>query len=148
MKEVVDLLPYEAPFKFVDKLTVLTDNTVEGTYFFDEKSDFYQGHFKGNPITPGVLLTECMAQIGLVSLGIHLLLAQDEHALKTENLTVAFTEARVQFLKPVLPNTNVQVKSERLFWRLGKLKCLVYMYDEVEDLVAKGELSGMIRFNK
>ena len=45
----------------------------EGFYTFKEDEYFYQGHFKDNPITPGVILTEVMAQIGVVCLGIYLL---------------------------------------------------------------------------
>ena len=70
---ILDRLPYSEPFLFVDKLVQVDDDGVEGLYTFKEDAGFYTGHFKNNPVTPGVLLTECCAQIGLVSLGIHLL---------------------------------------------------------------------------
>ena len=66
-------MPYQAPFLFVDELISLSEHGVEGFYTFKKDEYFYQGHFKNNPITPGVILTEVMAQIGVVCLGIYLL---------------------------------------------------------------------------
>ena len=71
--EIISKLPYSKPFLFVDEIISIDENGVEGTYTFDENLDFYKGHFKDNPVTPGVILTEVMAQIGVVCLGIFLL---------------------------------------------------------------------------
>ena len=70
---IIKLLPYQAPFLFVEELTYISENGVKGYHTFKNDDYFYQGHFKDNPITPGVILTEVMAQIGLVCLGIYLL---------------------------------------------------------------------------
>ena len=72
-EQIISRLPYSKPFLFVDELLNIDENRVEGIYTFDENLDFYKGHFKDNPVTPGVILTEVMAQIGLVCLGIFLL---------------------------------------------------------------------------
>ena len=56
----------------MEELTSITERGVEGFYTFKEEEFFYIGHFKDNPITPGVILTEVMAQIGVVCLGIYL----------------------------------------------------------------------------
>jgi 3-hydroxyacyl-[acyl-carrier-protein] dehydratase len=72
-QEIISKLPYSKPFLFVDELLQINENGVEGTYTFDGNLDFYKGHFKDYPVTPGVILTETMAQIGLVCLGIFLL---------------------------------------------------------------------------
>ena len=69
-QEIIALLPYQEPFLFVDELTTISSEGVTGNYTFKKDAYFYKGHFKNNPITPGVILTECMAQIGLVCLGI------------------------------------------------------------------------------
>ena len=71
--EIISQLPYSEPFLFVDEITSITENGAVGNYSFDENSYFYKGHFKDNPVTPGVILTEVMAQIGVVCLGIYLL---------------------------------------------------------------------------
>ena len=71
--EIISLLPYEDPFLFVSNIDDINENGVTGHYTFSESSDFYKGHFKHRPITPGVILTETMAQIGLVAFGIYLM---------------------------------------------------------------------------
>ena len=53
---IIDQLPYKSPFLFVDTLERIDDMGVEGCFTFREELDFYKGHFKGNPITPGVIL--------------------------------------------------------------------------------------------
>ena len=138
-QEILDKLPYSKPFLFVDELLHVDENGISGTYTFKEDLDFYKGHFKDNPVTPGVILTETMAQIGMVCLGIYLL----GNDLK-KNTVVAFTSADMQFLKPVYPNEKVTVTSQKLFFRFGKLKCEVVMKNEAGQEVCKGILAGMI----
>jgi len=139
LNDIIAQLPYTKPFLFVDELLHVDENSISGTYTFKEDLDFYQGHFKGNPVTPGVILTETMAQIGMVSLGIYLL----GNELKKDTV-VAFTSADVQFLKPVYPNEKVTVTSQKIFFRFGKLKCDVVMKNEAGQEVCKGILAGMI----
>ena len=103
-KEIISRLPYSAPFLFVDELEVIDENGITGNYTFKPTEFFYQGHFKNLPITPGVILTETMAQIGLVCLGIYLL--KDE-LNGTEKTVMAFTSMEVEFLIPVLPGEKI-----------------------------------------
>ncbi|MBT8319592.1 MAG: hydroxymyristoyl-ACP dehydratase, partial [Gramella sp.] len=63
MQKILDQLPYSKPFLFVDEILEVNDNSISGTFTFSKDLDFYRGHFSGNPVTPGVILTECMAQI-------------------------------------------------------------------------------------
>lgn len=143
-KEIIALLPYQFPFLFVDDIISVDENAITGTYIFDPDLPFYQGHFKNNPITPGVILTETMAQIGLVSLGIFIMNSTNE--LKGQRgVQVAFTSADVHFYKPVLPEEKVTVKSVKDYFRFNKLKCNVEMYNENEELVCRGRLAGMIK---
>ena len=69
---IIQLLPYKPPFLFVEELSHISENGSEGYYTFKNDEFFYQGHFKDRPITPGVILIEVMAQIGVVCLGIYL----------------------------------------------------------------------------
>ncbi|MDH5826402.1 3-hydroxyacyl-ACP dehydratase FabZ family protein [Sphingobacterium faecium] len=139
LKDIRAQLPYSKPFLFVDELLHVDENGIVGTYTFAENLEFYKGHFKDNPITPGVILTETMAQIGLVSLGIFLL--QNE---PTEEAVIVFTSADMQFLKPVYPKEKVTVTSRKIFFRFGKLKCDVVMKNETGQEVCKGILAGII----
>ena len=136
-EEIIAKLPYSKPFLFVDELVVVNENGVEGSYTFDANLDFYKGHFKNNPITPGVILTETMAQIGLVCLGIYL-----NEGKEIQN--IGFTSSEVEFLKPVYPNEKVTVISEKIYYRFGKLKCKVKMLNEKREEVCSGTLAGMI----
>lgn len=139
LKDIIAKLPYSSPFLFVDELLHANENSIRGTYTFNQDLDFYKGHFKNNPVTPGVILTETMAQIGMVCLGIYLL----GDTFNT-NTVIAFTSADMQFLKPVYPNEKVTVTSQKTFFRFGKLKCDVVMKNEAGQEVCKGILAGMI----
>ncbi|MEN9908751.1 MAG: hypothetical protein RLZZ540_1900 [Bacteroidota bacterium] len=138
-KNILSKLPYSKPFLFVDEIIRIDENGVEGCYTFDENLDFYKGHFKDNPITPGVILTEVMAQIGVVCLGMFLL----NDVIKKDN-SIALTSTNIEFLKAVLPNEKVTVISEKIYFRFGKLKCKLMMKNEKEEVVCKGEIAGMI----
>jgi 3-hydroxyacyl-[acyl-carrier-protein] dehydratase len=139
LTSIIAQLPYSKPFLFVDELLHADENGVSGTFTFNEDLAFYKGHFKDNPVTPGVILTETMAQIGMVCLGIYLL--GDKFNKET---VIAFTSADMQFLKPVYPNEKVTVTSQKSFFRFGKLKCDVIMTNEAGQEVCKGILAGMI----
>lgn len=136
--EILAKLPYSKPFLFVDGISNIDENRVEGQFTFNENLDFYNGHFKGFPVTPGVILTETMAQIGLVCLGIYLL-GSDENEAK-----FAMSSTEIEFLKPVYPNETVVVRSEKIYFRFGKLKCKVSMTNENNEEVCSGTISGMI----
>ena len=138
-QEILSKLPYSKPFLFVDEITSINENGVEGTYFFDEGLEFYKGHFKDNPVTPGVILTETMAQIGVVCLGIYLL---DDSF--NSNSVIALTSSEIEYLKPVYPNEKVRVISEKIYFRFNKLKCKVSMFNEANGEVCRGTIAGMI----
>ncbi|MBU0941914.1 MAG: beta-hydroxyacyl-ACP dehydratase [Bacteroidetes bacterium] len=137
--EIISKLPYSKPFLFVDEITKVNENGVEGNFTFDPTLDFYGGHFKNNPITPGVILTEVMAQIGVVSLGIYLL-----NNTINSSITIALTSSSIDFLKPVFPSEKVTVISEKIYFRFNKLKCKVEMKNEEGQIVCKGEIAGMM----
>lgn len=137
--DILSKLPYSKPFLFVDKIIEINEDRVVGEYTFDENLDFYKGHFKDNPVTPGVILTEVMAQIGLVCLGIYLL---NENI--NSNASIGLTSTNIEFLKAVFPNEKVTVISEKIYFRFGKLKCKVQMKNEKDEIVCTGEIAGMI----
>jgi 3-hydroxyacyl-[acyl-carrier-protein] dehydratase len=138
-EEIIAKLPYSEPFLFVDELISINENGAVGTFTFDENLDFYKGHFKEKPVTPGVILTEVMAQIGLVCLGIYLL-----NNKFSKNTSIALTSTSIDFLKPVFPAEKVTVISEKMYFRFGKLKCKVTMKNEKEEVVCRGEIAGII----
>ncbi|MFS4491812.1 3-hydroxyacyl-ACP dehydratase FabZ family protein [Maribacter sp. 2308TA10-17] len=142
-QEIIHKLPYTKPFLFVDELLHIDENGAEGSYTFDADSDFYKGHFKDNPVTPGVILTECCAQIGVVALGIYLL--NSEEVAMGENVQIGLSSSEMEFLAPVFPNEKVVVTSEKEYFRFHKLKCKVKMHNSEGKLVCKGTVSGMLK---
>lgn len=141
-KQIIRLLPYKEPFLFVDGLTVISNEGITGHYTFKENEFFYKGHFKNNPITPGVILTETMAQIGVVCLGIYLM---NDQVLEKLHPQIALTSSQIDFFLPVFPYEKVTVISEKEVFRFNKLKCKVKMLNEKNELVCRGQISGMIK---
>ncbi|HRI24148.1 MAG TPA: hydroxymyristoyl-ACP dehydratase [Ferruginibacter sp.] len=144
-KEIVKLLPFSPPFLFVDELTEVDENGVKGNYTYRNDEYFYKGHFKDFPVTPGVILTETMAQIGVICLGIYLF--RDE-LMKSGKPLVALTSTDVEFLAPVEQGEKVTVTSQKEYFRFNKLKCRVEMINEVGKLVCRGSIAGMIIYNR
>jgi 3-hydroxyacyl-[acyl-carrier-protein] dehydratase len=140
-EKIISYLPYTAPFLFVDSLEAVTENGARGRYTFPADSFFYQGHFKDYPVTPGVILTETMAQIGVVCLGIFLL----GDKLEGADVKIALTSQAVDFYVPVYPGETVTVISEKIYFRFGKLKCQVEMRNQKNELVCQGTIAGMMK---
>ncbi len=140
-KEIIKSLPYQQPFLFVDTLDTISENGITGSYTFKEDEYFYKGHFKENPVTPGVILTEVMAQIGVVCLGIYLI--KNEFSV-TNYPNIALTSNEIDFFLPVYPKEKVTVVSEKVYFRFNKLKCKVKLLNEKNELVCRGTISGMI----
>jgi 3-hydroxyacyl-[acyl-carrier-protein] dehydratase len=146
-KYILDHLPNKSFFRFVDDISSIDENGVTGEYTLREDAFFYEDHFIGNPVTPGVILTEIMAQIGLQSLAIYLLLDESKGMNKDDGTTLfpLLTATDISFYKIVLPGQKMTVISKKEFFRFGKLKCYVEMIDENKNLVAKGMIAGMIK---
>lgn len=139
IENIIKKLPYAKPFLFVDTIESITEHAVVGTFRYDESLDFYKGHLVNFPITPGVILIETMAQIGLVCLGIYLLKEQ-----VTSETKVMMSNASIDFLKPVFPNEKVTVYSELQYFRFRKIKCKVRMENEKAEIVCQGFIEGFV----
>ncbi len=143
-EHILELLPYKSSFRFVDELSSLDETGVTGYYTTKKESFFYKDHFPGNPVTPGVIITEIMAQIGLVVLGIFL----QQQLEEGDDFSGSFpllTSADVEFFKMVLPGEKLTVISKKQYFRFGKLKCYIEMMDQSNELVARGILAGMLK---
>lgn len=141
-KQIIEKLPYAAPFAFVSTLDEINENGAQGTYVLKKDEYFYQGHFPNNPVTPGVIILEIMAQIGLVCLGVFL---ESSKSNNSDNFVPLFSSTNVDFLKPAFPGDTLQVKSEKIYYRFGKLKCAITCTNlTTGEQVCKGEFSGMM----
>ena len=140
--EVLELLPQQEPFRFVDEILAVDEDGIEARYTFRPEHDFYRGHFPGQPITPGVILLECLAQVGVVALGIYLVALSQGREAVTRTLAL-FTDADVEFSGLVNPGDRVIVRANKKFYRRGKIRSEAEMTLEDGTIVLSGTISGM-----
>lgn len=142
MQELLEYIPQQAPFRFIDEITFVNESKIEALYTFKKDLSFYAGHFPGNPVTPGVILLETMAQAGVVAFGIYLL-SLEHSKEEIKHWLTFFTDAEVEFFRPVYPGETVTIKAEKVFWRRMKLKSKVILLNQNGDMVASSSLSGI-----
>jgi len=145
--DILNYLPYKSSFLFVDNILSLDSDGVTGEYTLKSDSFFYEDHFVNNPVTPGVIITEIMAQIGLVVLGIYLIIneRQETEIDMSQDSFPLLTATEVSFFKMVLPGEKVTVSSKKQYFRFGKLKSVIEMHNEASELIAKGVFSGVVK---
>jgi 3-hydroxyacyl-[acyl-carrier-protein] dehydratase len=115
---VLAAVPHRPPFRFIDEIVEIDREHIVAAYRFLPDADFYRGHFPGNPITPGVLLVEAMAQAGVVAHGIYLVGGES-------TVVTLFTEATVEFTGIVRPGQRVLVRGRKLVFRRNLLRSAV-----------------------
>ncbi len=102
--EVLKWLPHRDPFLLIDRATDFHDKqSLIGHYELSEDASWFQGHFPGNPVMPGVLLIESMAQTGA-------LLAAKSWRIYPENSTIVFsTVSKAKFRFLVKPGDSLEM---------------------------------------
>jgi 3-hydroxyacyl-[acyl-carrier-protein] dehydratase len=141
-EEVLAMVPQQEPFRFIDKIIEIDEKHIVSQYRFRPEADFYRGHFPGNPVTPGVILLETMAQSGVVALGIYVAvntLGMDE----TKKLLTFFTDANVEFSGIVRPGDRVTTTAKVIFFRRKKMRSEAEIRLDDGTLVCSGTISGM-----
>jgi 3-hydroxyacyl-[acyl-carrier-protein] dehydratase len=140
--QVLALVPQQPPFRFIDEILELDDAHIVSRTHYDPSSDFYRGHFPGNPVTPGVILVETMAQTGVVALGLYLL-AKEVGLAALPRLVTLFTDFQAEFSGMVSPGETVTVHAEKLYFRRRKIRSQVEMRRQDGSVVCAGTCSGM-----
>lgn len=141
-QHILEAVPQQEPFRFIDEILDLSEDHIVAAVRFSPEADFYRGHFPGNPVTPGVILVEAMAQAGVVALGLYIL-AQRSSLTDARKLLSVFTSADVEFRKMVRPGERVLVTGRKQFYRHRKLQVATEMRFEDGTLVSSGVLTGM-----
>jgi 3-hydroxyacyl-[acyl-carrier-protein] dehydratase len=139
--EVLPLIPQQEPFRFVDEVVELGAERVVGTYRWRPEADFYRGHFPGNPVTPGVLLVECMAQCTIVPLAIYYF--HHDYEAEAEKFQTLFTDATIEFSGLVRPGDAVRTEAQLIFYRRRKVRVRAEMKRSDGTLICSGELAGL-----
>lgn len=138
INEIMEVLPHRYPFLLVDKIEAMElEKKIVGIKNVSINEPFFQGHFPGHPIMPGVLIVEAMAQVGGI-------LAFKSEPDKTDGSVVYFMGIdNARFRKPVLPGHQLRlelevIKRRRAIWRF---KGEAYVG---EELVAEAEILATV----
>src|SRR5512147_3180103 len=106
ISQVMALLPHRYPFLLIDRILEMeTGKKIVGLKNVTINEPFFQGHFPGHPIMPGVLLIEAMAQVG----GVMALKSEPEPARK---VIYFMSIDKAKFRKPVVPGDQVRFELE------------------------------------
>jgi UDP-3-O-[3-hydroxymyristoyl] N-acetylglucosamine deacetylase / 3-hydroxyacyl-[acyl-carrier-protein] dehydratase len=131
--EVMQILPHRFPFLMVDRIISFeTENKCVGVKTVTINEPFFQGHFPGHPVMPGVMQVEAMAQVASILLF--------KLSKTTSRIGYFMSADGVKFRKPVLPGDTIFIHAELTKSRgerLAKAKCHCVVNDTV---VSEGEL--------
>lgn len=105
MSPVTDLIPHRPPFLFVDEILSQSSEALIAQRTWRAEEAFYQGHYPGAPITPGVLLCESVFQTGAL-----LLASKFAGAGKPEGVPLLAKVEKVRFRSPVYPGATTTIE--------------------------------------
>jgi UDP-3-O-[3-hydroxymyristoyl] N-acetylglucosamine deacetylase/3-hydroxyacyl-[acyl-carrier-protein] dehydratase len=134
--QIMKIIPHRYPFLMVDRITKIEGNFIVGVKNVSINEPFFQGHFPGHPIMPGVLQLEAMAQVA----GILML----RRAESMGQLAYFMAADDVRWRKPVLPGDVlfIEIELTKIRGNLGKAKGVCKVRDEV---VSEAEITFMLR---
>ena len=136
LKEIMDTLPHRYPMLLVDRvLEMEIGKSIVAIKNVTINEAFFQGHFPGNPVMPGVLIVEGMAQAG----GVLAMKTKEGEAVNTYFMSID----KVKFRKPVVPGDQLRYEVEVI--QLRKTACRFKGRAFVgDDLAAEAEFMAMI----
>jgi 3-hydroxyacyl-[acyl-carrier-protein] dehydratase len=137
--EIHDLLPHRYPFALVDKIIdFVPGEQAVGIKNVTFNEDFFQGHFPGYPLMPGVLIVEAMAQVG----GIVLTHLPEYTSLpaETRGLFVFMGIDGVRFRRQVVPGDQLVMTAQLLSFKRGRIATMKARAEVDGKVAADGEL--------
>lgn len=140
-EDIIKILPHRYPFLLVDKVIEMEmGKRVVGIKNVTANEPFFEGHFPGNPIMPGVLIIEAMAQVG----GVLARLSVPDVMEREDMGEIFFVSMdKVKFRKPVVPGDQIRFENEalRTGGRIWKMAGKAFVDGE---LVAEANLVAVI----
>ena len=135
--DIKKLIPHRKPFLFIEECKVIQKGIIgESFRTFDKNEYFFEGHFPDNPIVPGVVIVEAMAQTAGVVVS--------ESLMNNKDQSVLFMSInKAKFRKPVLPNYKIKFYVQMINNVKNVYKFTGKAYHK-ETLVAESEFSAMI----
>ena len=139
--EIAKILPHRYPFLLVDRITELEPNKkVVGIKNVTINEPFFEGHFPNNPIMPGVLIIEAMAQVGGILARVSL---AENKAQEFGDLPFFMAIDKVRFRRPVIPGDQIVFEITPL--RTGtKVWKVTGKASVADNLVAEAELVARV----
>jgi 3-hydroxyacyl-[acyl-carrier-protein] dehydratase len=137
IEDIKKLIPHRKPFLFIEELRVIEKGKIgESFRTFEETEYFFEGHFPNNPIVPGVVIVEAMAQTAGVVVS--------ENLINSDDQSVLFMSInKAKFRKPVLPNYKIKFYVELINNVKNVYKFMGRAFHN-DTLVAESEFSAMI----
>lgn len=137
IEEIKKLIPHRRPFIFIEECKIIKKGKIgESFRIFEETEYFFEGHFPDNPIVPGVVIVEAMAQTAGVVVS--------ENLSNTKDQSVLFMSInKAKFRKPVLPSYKIKFYVEMINNVKNVYKFMGKAYHN-DSLVAESEFSAMI----
>lgn len=112
--QIMEMLPHRYPFLLVDGITELDkEKKIVGIKNVTINEPFFQGHFPGHPVMPGVLIIEAMAQVG------GLFAYATNEAIGSDQVTYFIGIDKAKFRKPVVPGDTLRMELELIGCRRG-----------------------------
>tara|TARA_Y100000768_G_scaffold76454_2_gene54076 strand:- start:291 stop:746 length:456 start_codon:yes stop_codon:yes gene_type:complete len=141
--QIKDLIPHREPFIYLDSLVeIIKLKKASGIKTFKRDEAFFKGHFPDNPVVPGVILIEMMAQTAAALIA---------YSLKTETfdkIVYLMNVESCKFRNPVFPEMKVKANVESLRSRGRVWKFYGKMHDEKNNLICESIWSAMIMDKK
>ena len=137
-EEIKNYIPHREPFLFLDEVVeLIPEQSITANVAFSEDDFFFKGHFPGNPVVPGVIIVEAMAQAGGV-------LIYKSYEDKLLGLTPALVGINnVKFKAPTLPGDKLRIETILVKSKLNIFKLSAKAFNN-DKLVVQADITATI----